>query len=77
MENISMLELRKNAGRIIRKAQKGERMLLCFRGKPVIRLEPVIDKASKDDPFFKISEFSLEEGKILSNKEMDSLIYEK
>ena len=78
MENVTMLDLRRNTRRIIMKARKGERMILSYRGKPVIRLEPFIEKIPEgDDPFFSLPEFSLEESEILNNKEMDALIYEK
>lgn len=43
MNQISMLEFRHDAERIIERVRKGERMILTYRGKPVVRLEPIYD----------------------------------
>ncbi len=79
MENVTMLDLRKNARRIIMRARKGERMILSYRGKPVIRLEPVVGGKlpAGDDPFFSLPELAVEDPTILDNGAMDGLIYEK
>jgi len=78
MENITMLEMRKNAGGIIRRIKRGERMILFYRGKPVVRLEPISkNNTSQNDSFFSMSKISLEDVEILDNRKMDSLVYEK
>jgi antitoxin (DNA-binding transcriptional repressor) of toxin-antitoxin stability system len=77
MEKVSMLELRRHAEAIIRKAQQGKRMLLTYRGKPVMRLEP-LQKASRseDDPFYSLDRFAVTGGKPLSNDEIDRIVYD-
>lgn len=36
MNTVAMLELRKNAKQVVERAQHGERMLLLYRGDPVL-----------------------------------------
>ena len=76
METVSMLEFRKNTGTIIRKALQGKRMLLTYRGKPIMRLEPIErGNPGKNDPFYALSALADSGGNSLSNGEMDELIY--
>ena len=59
MKTVSMLDFRKNAEKIIAQVQKGQRMILTSRGKPVARLEPIIkETAHGDDPFYTLTELS-------------------
>lgn len=77
METVSMLDFRRDAEAIIRKAQQGKRMILTYRGKAVMRLEPIEGKTPReDDPFYAISELADSGGEALSNDEMDEVIYE-
>ena len=78
MRTVSMLEFRQNALAIIKKAMRGQRMLLTYRGKPVLRLEPVVDEEqpSSDDPFYRLDQLADVKGKGLTNREMDRIIYE-
>jgi antitoxin (DNA-binding transcriptional repressor) of toxin-antitoxin stability system len=73
-----MLEFRKNPEAVIRKTMQGKRMLLTYRGKPVMTLEPVqqTDKPDKNDPFYTLATLADSGGSSLTNKEMDALIYE-
>jgi antitoxin (DNA-binding transcriptional repressor) of toxin-antitoxin stability system len=76
MKTISMLEFRRDAERIIRQIQAGERLVLTYRGKPVARLEPVLETAvDADDPFYALYRLADAGGKPLSNREMDEIIY--
>ncbi|MFZ2656181.1 MAG: hypothetical protein WAX69_14715 [Victivallales bacterium] len=79
METVTMLDFRRNAGKIIRRAVSGERMLLSYRGKAVLRIEPVTAKDAKaiaDDPFFRLSELAAKDKNgDLSNEEIDHLVY--
>ena len=79
METVTMLDFRRNAGKIIRRAVSGERMLLSYRGKAVLRIEPVTAKDGKqfaDDPFFRITEIACKDNNgDLSNEEIDRAIY--
>jgi hypothetical protein len=40
MKKVSMLEFRRNAKAVIRKVHLCQGLILTYRGKPVIRLEP-------------------------------------
>jgi len=76
MKTISMLDLRRDAAQIIRQIQAGERLVLTYRGKSVARLEPVLETAvDADDPFYTLYRLADAEGKSLSNREMDEIIY--
>lgn len=71
-----MLELRRDAERIVRRIQAGERLVLTYRGKPVARIEPVSDAtADADDPFYTLDCLADTQGSTLSNREMDEILY--
>ena len=71
-----MLELRRDAERIMRRIQAGERLVLTYRGCPVARLEPLSDSlAIADDPFYTLDHLADAEGNSLSNREMDAILY--
>jgi antitoxin (DNA-binding transcriptional repressor) of toxin-antitoxin stability system len=77
MKTITMLEFRKNAGKIIRWSQQGQRMTVTYRGKPVMKIEPIsFEKGSADDPFYNLGLLADGSGGSLSNEAMDKLIYE-
>ncbi len=76
MKRITMLEFRKNAKKVIRWAQQGERIILTYRGKPMIRMEPIVsDTPDDNDPFYMLHEKATDSGETLSNTEMDEIIY--
>ena len=76
MERISVLQFRRDAAAVIRKVRQGKRFILTYRGKPVMRLEPIAErKISPDDPFYSIGQLAVE-GPPLSNEEIDKIIYE-
>ena len=57
MKTITMLEFRKDAGSVLRRIARGERLVLSHRGKPAARLEPLIVHPPADpsgDPFLSI-----------------------
>lgn len=74
-----MLAFRKDAWRTLRAVQRGERLLLTYRGKPVARLEPVRPAkgpGEREDPIFRIEEFTGRgPGGKLPNKEIDRILY--
>ena len=77
MRTITMLEFRKNAGKIIRWSQQGQRMTVTYRGKPVMKIEPIMaGKASINAPFYDLGLVSDNAAGSLSNEDMDKLIYE-
>ena len=52
-----MLEFRKNAGGVLLRVARGERLVLSHRGKPAARLEPLEETATVDvesDPFLTV-----------------------
>jgi len=77
MTTITMMELRQNSDRVIQKAKRGQRMILTYRGTPVMRLEPYCEGENKsNDPFYSIAELADNNGKNLSNNEIDRLVYD-
>ena len=78
MKTVSMLDFRNRAGRIIAQVQKGQEMVLTYRGKPVLRLQPFReDEIAEEDPFYTLDRHSDAQGKSLTNRQMDKTIYGK
>ena len=72
-----MLEFRTDSEKIIGQLRKGERMVLTYRGKPVGRLEPIVDQAvPEDDPFYRLDQLADEQCDSLTNADMDEIVYE-
>ena len=80
MKTLSMLEFRRNAQRVLESVQRGERLVLTYRGKPVARLEPVAAEPppiSTDDPLLRVDDYAVDgPGGPLDDDEVDRLIYE-
>ncbi len=77
MEKISILEFRRNAHGVIRKVRQGKPLILTYRGKPVLRLEPIrYNKIGRDDPFYSIAQLATANGRSLTNEEIDQIVYE-
>lgn len=77
MKKISMLDFRLNAERIIAQVQKGQRMILTRRGKPVARLEPIsADVLDSDDPIYSLADIAAP-GESLDNSQIDETVYGK
>ena len=71
-----MVEFRRNAEGVLRRIEKGEHLILTYRGRPVARLEPCAPPAvPADDPFYRLTELAAEDGESLCNDEMDAVIY--
>ena len=77
MDRVSILQFRRQAEAIIRQVRQGKRLILTYRGKPVMRLEPIREQVGPDDPFYSLSEMSVADGESLTNEEIDRLVYEK
>ena len=78
MANVSMLEFRQNAEAVIRRVQRGERMTLTYRGKPVMRLEPLRDgRPNEEDPFYQLASLADSKGRDLTNERVDGIIYRR
>ena len=70
-----MLDFRRDAERIIAQVQQGQRMILTRRGKPVARLEPILDDTrDANDPFYALGDLAAQ-GESLSNEQIDGLLY--
>lgn len=78
MKTISMLDFRHHAQKVLAQVQKGERIILTHRGKPVARLEPITSKAvNADDPFYSLAELAEAGDGPLSNAQIDDILYGK
>jgi len=74
VKKVSMLDFRLHAEKILSQVQKGQAVLLTRRGKPVARIEPIVEQTSNpNDPFFLLS--GLGNGPSIANAEMDDIIY--
>lgn len=75
MDEVSMLDFRRDAERIIARVQKGTRLILTRRGKPVARLEPIrADQLDANDPFYLLCELAEPAGS-LTNRRIDEIVY--
>lgn len=78
MKTVTLLDFRLHAEKIINQVQKGQRMILTRRGKPVARLEPIVDQAlDTDDPFYSLAELAVDDGASLTNAQIDEILYGK
>ena len=77
MEKISILTFRRHADAVIRRVRQGQRLILTYRGKPVMRLEPIQESnPPPDDPFYAIARLAAPDSRSLSNEEIDQIVYE-
>jgi prevent-host-death family protein len=75
-KSITMVELRTNAEKIVRAVRRGQRMVLTYRGRPVVRLEPVVaTDPVENDPFYALAELADSGGRSLTNDEIDKIVY--
>ncbi len=77
MKHISVLDFRKHSKKILDSAGRGERMIMTYRGKPVLRLEPINNKLlpAEDDPFYQLAESGQSQGRNMSNDAIDKAVY--
>jgi antitoxin (DNA-binding transcriptional repressor) of toxin-antitoxin stability system len=77
MERVSIAESRRHCRKIIYKVRQGKRLVLTYRGKPVMRLEPILDQEiGPDDPFYSLSKLAVSGSRSLNNEEIDRIIYQ-
>ena len=75
-----MLEFRQDAAAIVERVRRGQSILLTYRGRPAVRLEPVrSEEITEDDAFYQLSKLdrradSGSSGPI-DNREIDRIIY--
>lgn len=76
VKTVTMLEFRRDAERIIDRVRQGQRLLLTYRGKPVMRLEPLQEPtADRDDPFYALADLGASISEPLNNDEIDRTVY--
>jgi prevent-host-death family protein len=76
MQKVSVLQFRRDAEAIIRRVQRGQRLILTYRGKPVMTLEPIPNqKIAANDPFYRLHELAVSGGEPLTNEEIDQIVY--
>ena len=74
-----MLEFRRNAREILRAIERGERIILTYRGKAIARLEPIVEARPPippDDPLLNIDDWAVDgPGGEFTNEDIDRLLY--
>lgn len=76
MKTITMVELRQDAEKIIQQVSQGQRLVLTYRGRPMVTLEPYREqRVAEEDPFYRLSSLADTKGKSLTNKQIDRTIY--
>jgi prevent-host-death family protein len=74
-----MLEFRRRAQRILAAVQRGERVLLTYRGRPIARIEPVGEATpapDSDEPLLRLEEYAFDgPGGRITNADIDRLTY--
>jgi prevent-host-death family protein len=76
METITVRDFRRHAKVVICKVRQGKRLILTYRGKPVIRLEPIQEASpTADDPFYMLPQLAAPNGRSLTNPEIDRIVY--
>jgi prevent-host-death family protein len=82
MEKVTILQFRRDAEAVIRKVRQGKSLILTYRGKPVMRLEPIQERVvDPEDPLYTLSELAASDGRppderSLTNEEIDKIVYE-
>jgi prevent-host-death family protein len=76
VNTVTMLEFRRDAEKIIDRVRRGQRLMLTYRGKPVMRLEPVQElPVDGDDPFYALADLGVEISDSLDNDAIDRTVY--
>lgn len=79
MKTMTMLEFRKDARKALAAIQRGERLLLTYRGRAVAQLSPVREARQvlpDHDALRRLSAFSVDgPGTRLSNDDIDRTVY--
>jgi len=76
MNQVTLLEFRRSAQRVLRRVQRGERLVLTCRGRPVARLEPITaPRPGPEDPIYRIATLARKGGHSMTNRGIDRAIY--
>jgi len=71
-----MLDLRTHAKQIVGQVRAGQAVVLTYRGRPALRLEPILPATVEaDDPFYRLTDLSKRRGPALTNRQIDDLVY--
>jgi prevent-host-death family protein len=75
-----MLEFRQRAAAIVERVRRGQSVVLTYRGRPAVRLEPVRDEqVPQDDAFYRLSELAEAaaggSSAPIDNREIDRIVY--
>jgi antitoxin (DNA-binding transcriptional repressor) of toxin-antitoxin stability system len=71
-----MLDLRTHAKQIVGQVRAGQAVVLTYRGRPALRLEPILPTTVEaDDPFYRLAALSKGRGKSLTNNQIDNIVY--
>ena len=78
-KSVTVLEFRRDTEGFLRRIDKGERLILFYRGKPAARLEPIhsLSRAPrKSDPFLTIGHRATASPKrIAKHHDIDRILY--
>ena len=75
-KTVSMLELRAHIEQIVGQVRSGQSLVLTYRGRPALRLEPIHARAVEaDDPFYRLAELSKRRRPSLTNRQIDAIVY--
>jgi prevent-host-death family protein len=75
-KKLSMSDLRAHAKQIVGQVRAGETIVLTYRGRPALRLEPIRPATVEaDDPFYRLGELSQRRGASLTNRQIDDIVY--
>jgi len=75
-KTVSMLDLRAHAKQIVGQVRAGEALVLTYRGRPALRLEPIRPPTVEaDDPFYRLGELAKRRGSSLTNRQIDDIVY--
>jgi prevent-host-death family protein len=74
---VTMLDLRRRAEEIVEQVRRGESLVLTYRGRPAVRLEPIrpANTIGEDDPFYRLASLADRRHGGLSNREIDDIVY--
>ena len=73
---MKIVSFRRDARKVIRQIQAGQRLILTYKGKPVAHLEPLLETVmSTEDPFYTLYRLADAEGESLTDREIDEIVY--
>ena len=77
---VTMLEFRQRAAAIVEQVRRGQSVVLTYRGRPAVRLEPMRpEEVAEDDAFYQLSELDQRSDRAapssIGNREIDRIVY--